>query len=105
MSSTQDALLQAEQNAEDAKSSYECRIEDLERQALIIRSLSKEARLELDIQGVNRFKRSPAYDALLLREFQRGMVSAREFFKMKNMATDQVGPTRAFQLRSMWIRL
>ncbi|KAK1575900.1 hypothetical protein Q3G72_009348 [Acer saccharum] len=87
LSSTQDALLQAEQNAEDAKSSYEYRIENLEHQALTVKSLSKEARLELEIQGVDRFKRSPAYDALLLREFQRGMVSAGEFFKMKNRAT------------------
>ncbi|KAK0574471.1 hypothetical protein LWI29_024181 [Acer saccharum] len=55
----------AEQNAEDTKSSYERRIEDLERQALTIKSLSKESRLELEIQGVDRFKRSPAYDALL----------------------------------------
>ena len=31
LSSTQDALLQAEQSTEDAKSSYERRIEDLER--------------------------------------------------------------------------
>ena len=31
LSSTQEALLRSEQNAEDAKSSYECRIEDLER--------------------------------------------------------------------------
>ena len=74
-------MLQAEQIAEDAKSAYEHRIEDLERQALTVRSLSKEARLELEIQSVDRFKKSPAYDALLLREFQRGMVSAGEFFK------------------------
>ncbi|KAK1566835.1 hypothetical protein Q3G72_004712 [Acer saccharum] len=89
LSSTQDALLQAEQNAEDAKSSYDRRIEDLERQALTVRSLSKEARLELEIQGVDHFKRSPAYDALLLQEFQRGMVSAGEFFGMKNRTTDR----------------
>ena len=82
-------MLQAKQNAEDAKSSYERRIEDLERQALTVRSLSNEARLELEIQGVDRFKRSPAYDALLLREFQRGMVSTGEFFGMKNKATDR----------------
>lgn len=89
LSSSQDALLRAEQNAEDAKASYERRIEDLGQQALTVKSLSKEARLELEIQGVDRFKRSPAYDALLLREFQRGMVSAGEFFGMKNRATDR----------------
>ena len=89
LSSVQGALLQAEQSAEDAKSAYERRIEDLERQALTVKSLSEEARLELEIQSVDRFKKSPAYDALLLREFQRGMVSAGEFFKQKNRATDR----------------
>ncbi|KAK0579169.1 hypothetical protein LWI29_022147 [Acer saccharum] len=86
LSSTQEALLRSEQNAEDAKSSYECRIDDLERQALTVKSLLKEARLELEIQSVDHFKRSPAYDVLLLREFPRGMVSAREFFNQKNRA-------------------
>ncbi|KAK0605845.1 hypothetical protein LWI29_031298 [Acer saccharum] len=89
LSSTQEALLRSEQNSEDAKSSYERRIDDLECQALTVKSLSKEARLELEIQSVDRFKRSPAYDALLLREFQRGMVSTREFFNQKNRATDR----------------
>ncbi|KAK0601389.1 hypothetical protein LWI29_023790 [Acer saccharum] len=89
LSSTQEALLWSEQNAKDAKSSYERRIDDLECQALTVKSLSKEARLELEIQSVDCFKRSPAYDALLLREFQRGMVSAREFFNQKNRATDR----------------
>ena len=89
LSSTQESMLQAEQKVEEVKSSYERKIKDLEHQALTVESLSKEARLELEIQVVDRFKRSPAYDALLIREFQRGMVSAGEFFKMKNMATDQ----------------
>ncbi|KAK0595259.1 hypothetical protein LWI29_005023 [Acer saccharum] len=89
LSSTQEALLRSEQNAEDAKSSYERRIDDLERQTLSVESLSKEARLELELQNVDHFKRSPAYDALLLCEFQRGMVSAREFFNQKNRATDR----------------
>ncbi|KAK0580989.1 hypothetical protein LWI29_008507 [Acer saccharum] len=80
MEAEQRASSAAEENAEDAKSSYERRIDDLERQALSVESLSKEARLKLELQNVDRFKRSPAYDALLLLEFQRGMVSAREFF-------------------------
>ena len=56
---------------------------------MTVKSLTKEARLKLEIQGVDRFKRSPAFDALLLWEFHRGMVSAREFFNQKNRATDQ----------------
>ena len=66
LSSTQEAMLQAEQKAEEARSSYERQMEDLKNQVLTVKSLSKEARLELEIQRVDRFKRSPAYDALLL---------------------------------------
>ena len=89
LSSTQETMLWVEQKVEEAKSSYEHRIEDLELQALTIESLSKDVRLELEIQGVDRFKRSPAYDALLLREFHLGMVSAGKFFKVKNRAIDR----------------
>ncbi|KAK0588657.1 hypothetical protein LWI29_003807 [Acer saccharum] len=39
LSSTQEALLRSEQNAKDAKSSYERRIDDLESQALTVKSL------------------------------------------------------------------
>ena len=99
MSSTQGALLQAEQAAEDVKSIYERRIEDLERQALTVKSLSKEARLELEIQGVDRFKRSPAYDVLLLREFQRGMVLAGEFFNQKHRAIDRARTNRSLSIK------
>ena len=56
---------------------------------VMVQAEQKEARLELEIQVVNHFKRSLAYDALLLREFQRGMVSTGEFFNMKNRATDR----------------
>ncbi|KAK1582979.1 hypothetical protein Q3G72_019935 [Acer saccharum] len=99
LSSTLEALLRAEQNAEDAKSTYERRIEDLECQALTAKELSKEARLEMELQSVDRFKRSPAYDALLLREFQRGMVSASEFFKQKNRATDRARANWSLSIR------
>ena len=60
LSSTQEAMLQAEQKAEEARLGYERQAEDLKNQALTVKSLSKEARLELEIQGVDRFKRSPA---------------------------------------------
>ncbi|KAK0583650.1 hypothetical protein LWI29_000942 [Acer saccharum] len=99
LSSTREALLRAEQNAEDAKSTYEHRIEDLECQALTAKELSKEARLELELQSIDRFKRSPAYDALLLWEFQRGMVSAGEFFKQKNRATDRARANWSLSIR------
>ena len=92
-------MLRVEQNAEDAKSTYERRIEDLECRALTVKELSKEARLELELQSVDRFKRSLAYDALLLREFQRGMVSAGEFFKQKNRATDRARANWSLSIR------
>ncbi|KAK0586984.1 hypothetical protein LWI29_015697 [Acer saccharum] len=99
LSSTREALLRAEQNAEDGKSAYERRIDDLECQALTAKELSKGARLEMELQSVDRFKRSPAYDALLLREFQRGMVSAGEFFKQKNRATDRARANWSLSIR------
>ncbi|KAK0570577.1 hypothetical protein LWI29_003400 [Acer saccharum] len=99
LSSTREALLRAEQNAEDAKSAYERRIDDLECQALTAKELSKGARLEMELQSVDHFKRSPAYDALLLREFQRGMVSAGEFFKQKNRATDRARANWSLSIR------
>ena len=52
--STQESMLQAEQKAEEVKSSYERKIKDLEHQALIVESLSKEAWLELEIQEIGR---------------------------------------------------
>ncbi|KAK0596867.1 hypothetical protein LWI29_019769 [Acer saccharum] len=99
LSSTREALLRAEQNAEDAKSAYERRINDLECQALTAKELSKGSRLEVELQSVDRFKRSPAYDALLLREFQRGMVSAGEFFKQRNRATDRARANWSLSIR------
>lgn len=82
-------MLQAKQKTKETKSCYECRIEDLNNQTLAVKSLSKEARLELEIQWVDHFERFPAYDALLLKEFQRGIVSTGEFFKVKNRAIDR----------------
>ena len=38
----------------------------------------------LEVEVVDRFKRFPAYDALLLREFERGMRQAKKFFALKD---------------------
>ncbi|KAK0589379.1 hypothetical protein LWI29_013432 [Acer saccharum] len=54
LSSIREALLRAEQNAEDAKSAYERRINDLECQALTAKELSKGSRLEMELQSVDR---------------------------------------------------
>ena len=46
-------------------------------------------RVELEVQAVDRFKRSPAYDALLLREFERGMRQSKKFFAMKDHSNEK----------------
>src|SRR5579862_4608706 len=43
----------------------------------------------LEVEAVDRFKRSPAYDAFLLREFERGMRQSRKFFAMKDHSNDK----------------
>ncbi|KAK0576255.1 hypothetical protein LWI29_014559 [Acer saccharum] len=43
----------------------------------------------LEAESVDRFKRSPAYDALLLREFEKGMRQAKKFFAMKDHSNDK----------------
>ncbi|KAK1592771.1 hypothetical protein Q3G72_030069 [Acer saccharum] len=43
----------------------------------------------LEVEAVDRFKRSPAYDALLLREFEKGMRQAKKFFAMKDHSNDK----------------
>ena len=43
----------------------------------------------LEVEAVDHFKRYPAYDALLLREFEKGMRQAKKFFAMKDHSTDK----------------
>ena len=43
----------------------------------------------LEVEAVDRFKRSPAYDALLLREFEKGMRQAKKFFAMKDHSNEK----------------
>ena len=43
----------------------------------------------LEVEAVDRFKRSPAYDAFLLREFEQGMRQSRKFFAMKDHSNDK----------------
>ncbi|KAK0574707.1 hypothetical protein LWI29_027775 [Acer saccharum] len=103
LSSTREALLRAEQNAEDAKSAYERRINDLECQALTAKELSKGSRLEMELQSVDRFKRSPAYDALLLRSSSVEWSRPANFLSRGTGRLIGPGPTGACQLGSMWI--
>ena len=43
----------------------------------------------LEAKVVDRFKRSSAYDALLLREFERGMRQSKKFFAMKDHSNEK----------------
>ncbi|KAK0605540.1 hypothetical protein LWI29_027929 [Acer saccharum] len=43
----------------------------------------------LEAKAVDRFKRSPAYDALLLHEFERGMRQSKKFFAMKDHSNEK----------------
>ncbi|KAK4842321.1 hypothetical protein QYF36_019599 [Acer negundo] len=47
-------------------------------------AIFRDLKNELEVQAVDRFKRSPAYDALLLREFKCGMRQSKKFFVMKD---------------------
>ena len=48
-----------------------------------------DLKAELEAQAVDLFKRSPAYDAFLLREFERGMRQSRKFFAMKDHSNEK----------------
>ncbi|KAK0589739.1 hypothetical protein LWI29_017917 [Acer saccharum] len=43
----------------------------------------------LEAEAVDRFKRSPAYYALLLREFERSMRQSKKFFAMKDHSNEK----------------
>ena len=43
----------------------------------------------MEVEAVDRFKRSPAYDAFLLREFERGMRQAKKFFALKDHSNER----------------
>ncbi|KAK0608603.1 hypothetical protein LWI29_033222 [Acer saccharum] len=43
----------------------------------------------LEVEAVDRFKRSPTYDALLLCEFELGMRQSKKFFVMKDHSNEK----------------
>ncbi|KAK0599949.1 hypothetical protein LWI29_010099 [Acer saccharum] len=52
-----------------------------------MKALFKEARVELELQAVNHFKRSPAYHAMMLRELHQGFITTRHFFRKRDRTT------------------
>ena len=45
--------------------------------------LSQEANVAYEVQSVDRFKRCLVFDAIMLREFERGLCTALMFFSSK----------------------
>ncbi|KAK0599479.1 hypothetical protein LWI29_005681 [Acer saccharum] len=87
LSASQESLaarLEAEQLVEEAKEKAEHEALDLRNQLSSHDLIFDNLKAVLEVEAVDRFKRSPAYDALLLREFERGMRQSKKFFAMKD---------------------
>ena len=78
------ARLEAERVAEEAKEKAEQEAVDLRNQLSSRDLIFENLKAVLEVESVDRFKRSPANDALLLREFEKGMRQAKKFFAMKD---------------------
>ncbi|KAK0578548.1 hypothetical protein LWI29_012027 [Acer saccharum] len=78
------ARLEAERVAEEAKEKAEHEAADLRNQLSSRDLIFDNLKAVLEAESVDRFKRSPAYDALLLREFEKGMRQEKKFFAMKD---------------------
>ncbi|KAK0601946.1 hypothetical protein LWI29_028944 [Acer saccharum] len=72
------ARLEAERVAEEAKEKAEKEAVDLRNQLSSCDLIFENLKAVLEAESVDRFKRSPAYDALLLREFEKGMRSLQQ---------------------------
>ncbi|KAK0578622.1 hypothetical protein LWI29_013301 [Acer saccharum] len=83
------ARLEAERVAEEAKEKAEQEAADLRNQLSSRDLIFENLKAVLEVESVDRFKRSPAYDALLLREFEKGMRQAKKFFAMKDHSNEK----------------
>ncbi|KAK0571820.1 hypothetical protein LWI29_022029 [Acer saccharum] len=83
------ARLEAERVAEEAKEKAEHEAQDLHNQLSSRELIFDNLKAVLEAEAVDRFKRSPAYDALLLREFERGMRQSKKFFAMKDHSNEK----------------
>ncbi|KAK0570632.1 hypothetical protein LWI29_004136 [Acer saccharum] len=92
LSASQESLaarLEVERLTEDAKEKAEREAADLRNQLASHEVILTDLKAVLEVKAVDRFKRSPAYDALLLREFEKGLRQAKKFFAMKDHSTDK----------------
>ncbi|KAK0595049.1 hypothetical protein LWI29_003019 [Acer saccharum] len=84
-----DARLEAERVAEEARERAEHEALDLRNQLSSRELIFDNLKAVLKAEAVDRFKRSPAYDALLLREFEKGMRQSKKFFAMKDHSNEK----------------
>ncbi|KAK0606564.1 hypothetical protein LWI29_000692 [Acer saccharum] len=82
------ARLEVERVAEEAKEKAEREVLDLRNQLSSRELIFDNLKAVLEAEAVDRFKRSPAYDMLLLREFERGMRQSKKFFAMKDHSNE-----------------
>ncbi|KAK0585282.1 hypothetical protein LWI29_026227 [Acer saccharum] len=83
------ARLEAERIAEEAKEKVEHEALDLRNQLSSRELIFDNLKAVLEAEAVDHFKRSPAYDALLLHEFERGMRQSKKFFAMKDHSNEK----------------
>ncbi|KAK0579175.1 hypothetical protein LWI29_022239 [Acer saccharum] len=84
-----DARLEAERLAEEAREKAKREVLDLRNQLSSRDVIFNDLKDVLEVEAVDHFKRSPAYDALLLREFERGMRQSKKFFAMKDHSNEK----------------
>ncbi|KAK0571694.1 hypothetical protein LWI29_020109 [Acer saccharum] len=92
LSASQESLaarFETERLAEEAKEKAEREALDLRNQLTSHEVILNDLKAVLEVEAVDRFKRSPAYDALLLREFEKGMRQAKKFFAMKDHSNEK----------------
>ena len=92
LSANQDSLtasMKSQRKPEEAKSKAEQELDDLQNELASKDAILAAMKDELEVQAVDRFKRSPAFDALLLREFERGMRQSKKFFAMRDHSNDK----------------
>ena len=92
LADSQDALvahMEGESLANEAKEKAERVSKDLQHQLATRDLLMKDLKAVWEVEAVDRFKKSPAYDALLFREFERGMRQAKRFFALKDHSNER----------------
>jgi DNA-binding transcriptional regulator YiaG len=92
LSASQDSFaahLEAERLSEEAREKAEREVQDLQNQLSTRDVIFNDMKAVLEVEAVDRYKRSPAYDAFLLREFERGMRQSKKFFAMKDHSTEK----------------